>query len=371
VEEPQCVRVHTLRSKAGRWSCLATHQLGRPIVHGRRIREILAGGFDVIHFHNISLVGGPGILAYGDAIKLYTAHEHWLVCPTHVLWRHNREVCDGRQCLRCILNYRRPPQLWRAGSLLERNARHVDAFLTLSRFCAEKHRVFGFSRPLQVVPPFLPDIERIRPPAPLGPEDTNGRPYFLFVGRLEKIKGLQDVIPLFQGEGAADLLIAGTGDYEADLRAMADGASRVRFLGQQPAEKLRSLYRNAVAALMPSICYEVFPMVVLEAYREGTPIVARRLGPFPEIIDESGGGLLFDTVEELQAAIELLATDSRRRNDLGAAAAKAFEARWSEDVAMAEYFRLIHDLAKRKGDTELVARLTPVLDSLPPKENVP
>jgi glycosyltransferase involved in cell wall biosynthesis len=369
VQEPEGVRVHTLRSKAGSWSCLATHQLGRPVVHGRRIKEILASGFDVIHFHNISLVGGPGVLAYGDAIKLYTAHEHWLVCPTHVLWRHNREVCDARQCLRCVLNHRRPPQLWRAGSLLERSARHVDAFLTLSRFCAEKHKAFGFSRPLQVVPPFLPDSERAQPPVPLAPGDTNGRPYFLFVGRLEKIKGLQDVIPLFRGDGAADLLIAGTGVYEAELRALADGASRVQFLGQQPSEKLRSLYRNAVAALMPSICYEVFPMVVLEAYREATPIVARRLGPFPEIVADSGGGLLFDTVEELQSAIELLASDARLRADLGAAAAEAFEARWSEDVAMREYFGLIHSLAKRRGNTELVARLTPLLNTALNEEN--
>lgn len=361
-QEPEGVRVHTLRSMAGRWSCLATHQLGRPLVHGRRIREILDRGFDVIHFHNISLVGGPGILAYGNAIKLYTAHEHWLVCPTHVLWRHNRELCDERQCLRCVLTYRRPPQLWRAGSLLERSARHVDAFLTLSKFCAEKHKAFGFSRPLQVVPPFLPDVERAHPPAPLAHDDTNGRPYFLFVGRLEKIKGLQDAIPLFRGEGAADLLIAGTGGYEAELRALADGAPRVRFLGQQPAEKLRSLYRNAVAALMPSICYEVFPMVALEAFREATPIVARRLGPFPDIIADSGGGLLFDTTEELKGAIESMASNVRLRANLGAAAARAFEARWSEDVAMGEYFRLIYRLAEQSGKTELVARLAPELD---------
>jgi hypothetical protein len=48
------------------------------------ILQILETGFDVIHYHNISLVGGPTILAYGQGIKLYTMHEYWLVCPTHV-----------------------------------------------------------------------------------------------------------------------------------------------------------------------------------------------------------------------------------------------------------------------------------------------
>ena len=63
-------------------------------MHGRTIRDLLKRGrFDVVQFNNVSLVGGPGLLSYGaGAIRLYEAHEHWLVCPTHVLWRHNREV---------------------------------------------------------------------------------------------------------------------------------------------------------------------------------------------------------------------------------------------------------------------------------------
>jgi len=55
------------------------------------------------------------------------------------------------------------------------------------------------------------------------------------------------------------------------------------------------LYREALAVVMPSICFEVFPMVILEAFREGTPILARRLGPLPEIIADSQAGLLFET----------------------------------------------------------------------------
>lgn len=137
--EPEGVTVHTLRSALPRLSCLATHQLGRPLVHGARIRKILSRGFDVIHFHNISLVGGPGILSYGAGVKLYTAHEHWLVCPMHTLWRHDREICTGRECLRCTFAYKRPPQFWRAGDFLARQARHIDAFIALSRFSAEKH----------------------------------------------------------------------------------------------------------------------------------------------------------------------------------------------------------------------------------------
>ena len=215
---PNGVRVHALRSRLGLLSPLLTHQLGRPVVHRRAIERLLRGGVDVVHYHNVSLVGGPGVLRYGDALKLYTAHEHWLVCPTHVLWRHDREPCAGRECLRCLAHYRRPPQLWRWSGLLERSARHVDAFCSPSRFSIDKHREFGFERPMTLLPPFLPDETTTGDARPAAPAARRRRrpPMFLFVGRLERIKGLDDVIPLFsRRDGTAELWIAGDGTHEA------------------------------------------------------------------------------------------------------------------------------------------------------------
>ena len=92
VAEPSDVRVIGLQSSIPTLSCLLTHQSGRPVWFRRQLQALFnRQKYDVIHYHNISLVGGPDILRMGQAIKLYTAHEHWLVCPTHVLWRHNRE----------------------------------------------------------------------------------------------------------------------------------------------------------------------------------------------------------------------------------------------------------------------------------------
>jgi glycosyltransferase involved in cell wall biosynthesis len=358
LREPANVRVHGLRSAVGFLSCLATHQFGRPVVHGRRIRRILDQGFDVIHYHNISLVGGPGILAFGDAIKLYTAHEHWLVCPAHVLWRHNREVCTGRECLKCVLHHRRPPQPWRSTTLLRDQTAHVDAFLTLSDFCATKHAEFDFHLPMTVIPPFLPGVEEIDGDAGATalPDDFATVPYFLSVGRLEVIKGLQDVIPHFGSEAPAELWIAGAGSYEPTLRKLAAGR-RVRFLGVMDAARLQTLYRHAIAVVMPSVCYEVFPMVVLEAFREGTPIVARRLGPFPEIIERSDGGLLFSTQDELRTAFTSLATNRALRDGLGERGQRAFRTHWDESVSLDRYFEVIREVAERRNDRTLLEKL--------------
>lgn len=344
VDEPEGVRVHSLRSRLGPLSCLATQQSGRPVVHGAEIQQILSADFDVIHFHNISLVGGPGILSYGDAVKLYTAHEHWLVCPTHILWRHNREVCTGRECGRCLLHHRRPPQFWRSTSMLQRESQNVDAFIALSQFSADRHLEFGFEPPMNVMPTFLPDAEEDEADefADSGPESD--RPYYLFVGRLEKIKGLQDVVALFGEDSPVDLKIAGKGDFEPHLRSLIPENGRVQFLGHQTADQLRKLNRGAVALIVPSICYEVFPLVVLEAFREGTPILARNLGPFPEIVKQSEAGLTFDNVDELKAALSKLTQDVALRERLGVNAKVAFAQNWSETVALDRYFELIEQL---------------------------
>jgi glycosyltransferase involved in cell wall biosynthesis len=354
------LEVVPLASRMGAASELLTQQLGRPVVHARRIREVLAEGrFDVVNFHNISLVGGPGILAYGDAVKLYMAHEHWLVCPSHVLWRHGRERCDGKECLRCVLSYRRPPQLWRYTGLLERELRHVDAFIAMSEFSRAKHREFGFPRDMEVLPYFLPDPapgELADGPASERPSDAP-KPYFLFVGRLERIKGLDDVLPIFREFEDAELLIAGDGDYADVLRTIGKGIERVRFLGRIDPLELRRYYDHAVALIVPSVCFETFGIILIEAFRQRTPVLARRLGPFPEIVEKAGGGELFETPDELLAAMRRMLVPEHRER-LARAGQAAFLEHWTESAVVPRYLDLVRRTADATGRAAVVRALT-------------
>src|SRR5919197_3565942 len=77
------VRVQRLKSKAGFLSPLLTQQTGIPFFKNEIKKNLEANQYDVIHYHNMSLIGITA-LSYGSAIKLYTTHEHWLVCPMHV-----------------------------------------------------------------------------------------------------------------------------------------------------------------------------------------------------------------------------------------------------------------------------------------------
>ena len=221
----------------------------------------------------------------------------------HVLWRYNRELCDKQKCLGCTLSFKRPPQWWRWTGFMERQAEKIDLFIAKSEFSRKKHAEFGFKPEMQVVPYFLPDI------AASGEVSTNDRPYFLFVGRLEKIKGLQDVIPVFDTYDGADLVICGDGEYRAELERLAAGNPHVIFKGRMGLDELNAWYRGALGLIVPSVCYETFGIILIESFRLGTPVIARDLGPFPEIVTRSGGGKLFSNEAELVDAMEALRGD--------------------------------------------------------------
>jgi len=350
---PADPRVKTVAlRRQGLISPLLTQQLGRPALKKSELEAVMRdGAFDVLWYHNVSLIGGPLLLAMGDAVKIYEAHEHWLVCPTHVLWRDNHELCDERRCVRCQLTYSRPPQIWRHTGLLERNLHHVDRFIAKSAFSKAKHAAFGFAPDMTVVPYFLPDLAQDDSP-PYQPE----KPYLLFVGRLEKIKGLQDVIPAFAGSEGPDLVIVGSGTYEGALRALAAGMPRVKFVGAVPSDRVSAYYRGAEALIVPSVCYETFGIILIEAFRLGTPVLARNIGPFPEIAGK-GGGLLFKDSEELVSLVSRLDEDRELRERLRLDARQSFEKYWREDVVIAQYLDVVRDAAEARGDERVLTKL--------------
>jgi glycosyltransferase involved in cell wall biosynthesis len=343
-EDHPNVSVHGLKSPFAFLSPLTTQQTGVPFFKRARIREILDKGHDVIHYHNISLFG-PKILEYGEAIKLYTMHEYWLVCPTHTLFRFNREPCTRRHCLPCTLTYGQPPQLWRYVGLLEAAIKHTDAFIAPSRFTKEAHQQRGLKAPIVHLPPFVPSGAS----RPRSVADVPAEPYFLFVGRLEKLKGLQTLIPVFRRYRKAHLLVAGQGSYEPQLRQLADGDGIVRFLGHLPDWRLEPLYERAIAVLVPSICFEVFPSVILEAFTQRTPAIVRNLGGMPEIIADSSGGLVYNTEAELIEAMDRLLADASYRRQLGECAYRAYQQKWTPDAHLGRYLALIRQIAATRG----------------------
>ena len=326
------VVVHRLHSAWGSLSPLATHLTGYPLF--KPLAAILNGSFDVIHWHNLSLVGGPGALSLGRAIKLCTLHDYWLICPTSVLFRYNREICERQECFRCTLSHGRPPQLWRTTDLMPRSLAHIDRFLAPSHYVQRRLQRSPLALQCDVLPLFIPHQPALPKPKPL---------YYLFAGRLEKLKGLQTILPDFAKSGRR-LRIVGTGNYADELKRMAKGSPGIEFLGRIPQSGMAPIYAGAIATLVPSLCEETFGLTILESIQQGTPAVVSGNGALPETVAASGGGFVFRTAQELEAILSRLDPGGEPPlvPDL-----KAF----SPELHLERYLAVIAEIQRRKAGT--------------------
>lgn len=349
---PPGLHVHKLRSPFGFLSPLATQITGRPYFKAEALRGLLeAVDTDVVHFHNISLVGGPGVLHMGKrAVRLMTAHEHWLICPMHLLWKFDRQACDKPECIRCCVAGGRPPQAWRYTGALERGLRQLDALIFPTRHALEEHRRRGIGAPLVHLPYFLPDdwSEGIEDEEP----ETSARPYLAAAGRLVKMKGFQKLVPIMRLLPEIDLRIAGAGPYEGRLRALAKGLPNVKFEGLLGGQALARLFHSARAVVVPSLFPETFGYVVLEAFAARTPVVVHQSGgALHETGVASGGGLGYQTDAELLLALRRVVYDDDLRDELAHRGYAMRTSEWSEAAHLDRYFDLIHTIQSGRSPT--------------------
>jgi glycosyltransferase involved in cell wall biosynthesis len=116
---------------------------------------------------------------------------------------------------------------------------------------------------------------------------------FLFVGRLSPEKGIRLLIDIWKRLGgvAGKLTVIGDGPLRREMQRGCPES--VEFLGQLPHDEvLRQMWRARVL-VFPSICFEGFPLTIVEAFSCGVPVIASRIGGIPEIVV---GGLVGELV---------------------------------------------------------------------------
>jgi glycosyltransferase involved in cell wall biosynthesis len=229
--------------------------------------------------------------------------------------------------------------------LLSSAAESVDLFLAPSRFAARMHQERGFTRPMAHLAPFaVRNDDDWRVPG----RRPHDRPYFLFVGRLEPVKGIDTLVRVWDRLEDADLVIVGDGSERTRLEAAAARNPRIVVRGPVPHGELGPYFVHALACLVPSVTYEVAPMVVLEAFSRKTPVIARDLGGAPECVIDSGGGLLFQTEEELLGVLGRVAGNARLREELAENGYRQFLRLWTEDAHLSAFVGMLEEVARRK-----------------------
>lgn len=254
---------------------------------------------DVVHVHNFFPQISPSI--YDACIDeeipvVQTLHNYRLICPGALLMR------DGKICELCINGSPYQAAYFgcyrgsKLGSLVVAHMvdRHrkqgtwqhkVDRFIALTDFAKSKFIEAGFPA----------DRIAVKPNFVVATSESSINDYShsfaLYVGRISQEKGINTLAKAWnQLSGSIPLKVAGSGELSCQL----DGQNSVELLGFQSADEVKELMRRAAFLVMPSEWYEGFPMVLVEAFAHGLPVLASRLGGMAEIIEDGVTGLLFE-----------------------------------------------------------------------------
>jgi glycosyltransferase involved in cell wall biosynthesis len=314
---------------------------------------------DVAHFHNTFPLISPSAFAAcrraGVPVVL-TVQNFRLGCPNAFLFR------DGHVCEDCMHRrikwpgvvhacYResRPQTAVVAGMLAVHSAlrtwsRRVDVFVTVSQFASAKLVETGVPAERIVRRPnFLHPDPGDRAPGP-------GEDFVLFAGRLSPEKGIDTLLDACRAAPDVDVRIAGDGPMRDAVERAAAAMPNVTVLGSRERPEVLALMRQARALVVPSIWYEHFPFVLLEAFASGLPAIASDLGSTAEIVGGNGAGVLFRAGDAGDLAGKLRWAVARPDEvaPLGRKARATFEADLSSGPA---YERLMgaYDQARRQA----------------------
>ncbi len=279
---------------------------------------------EVVHFHNTFPLISPAAYAAAHdagAAVVQTLHNFRLLCPNALLFRDGKacELCLGKTFAtagiihKCYRGSRSASAAVAALSgmhrLLGTWRNSVDAYIALAEFARQKFIAGGLPADRLFVKSNFLD------PDP-GPGCGDGG-YALFVGRLSEEKGISTLLSAWRNLSGIPLKIIGDGPMAGEVKASANENSQIQWLGRLPLEQVVEMIGRAAVLVFPSNCYENFARVIVEAYAKGTPVIASRHGPMPDIVPDGKTGRLFTpgdaqdlarTVREMMADGSALAT---------------------------------------------------------------
>jgi len=337
--------IHTPTSRSGRIEILLRLSLG----WSGKMREEVNGltkslKIDVVHWHNTKgFIGRPFVPQ--ERTTFYTAHDYYLVCPRSNLARPDKSFCQKPLlCQTCLLRWRKPPQLWRVGSRRVIRLPSSIKVICPSDFMSRRLRLDGIVvHHLQRN--FVPD------PAPPASEEPPTGDSITFIGMLEPHKGPRTLLEAFaisRDRQGFRLNIVGEGSLKGELsgRVKTLGlVDRVSTPGFLPSPEVETIRRNSTAVVVPSEWPENAPLAALESLALGVPVLASDAGGLPEIAGSESGSMIFKAgdVENLADCLVTLWQNRPRLGDMKRKAREAYVARFSPDVHIAQYLRMVNE----------------------------
>ena len=292
---------------------------------------------DIVHIHNVYPLISPSVLVACRQLKIpvvTTLQNYRLICPTGTFF-YGCEICercqDGKEYW-CILKNCRSNIFesiaYAFRNVIARKLRlfldNVTLYVPCSRFTKNKLVDSGLPEErVVVIPNIFSSTESVV-------KDSCGK-YIVYSGRISPEKGIETLMVCARKTG---LPLRLAGDYSQMPDIVKNKPQNAQFLGHLNHDQLSEFYQNARFSVVPSIWFEPFGIVIVEAMFHGLPVIASRIGGIPEIVEDGVTGFLFEpgNTIELEEKMKLLWNNPDLCRQMGKAGREKAIREYSEDI---------------------------------------
>ncbi|NAS19305.1 glycosyltransferase [Clostridium butyricum] len=268
---------------------------------------------DVIHTNNI--YGISTIIwriAKSKKIKLvHTVRDYALICPIVHFSCNNKSNCKYSEICKVYRKNRR------------NNCKNVDSTVFISNTVDEIFHKLGYFKMSSrnvIYNAIDYDLTKVKKNITHKKENLNEYVNFVYIGTLDYHKGIDLILEVFKkiNDSHIRLHIAGKGPLEELVKRSVDSSNNIFFYGFINQENIDAFLLKQDVLIAPSKWSEPFGRVVIDAYKNGLPVIASNIGGFRETVINRRTGLLFKCEDEndLKECIEKLIDMNLRKEIL-------------------------------------------------------
>jgi len=244
---------------------------------------------DIVHTHNLRGLSIGALRLPGELgrMHVHSIHDFLLLSPSSNLQLGRITISPNNLVNRLYQETTRS------------HVSRVNDVVAPSNFILKEHlrrRFFGAARKHVLRMPVISAAEqaRLRVGSQRGHPSPAGRTQFLFVGVLERSKGVQVLLAAIRRSPnlAASFHFVGAGRLAPQLSKSASIDPRIQFHGRLPVIDLTTLYNECDVLVFPSVWPENAPMVISEAVTFHLPVLASNIGGVAEIVSDDIGWLV-------------------------------------------------------------------------------
>ena len=289
---------------------------------------------DIAHIHNIGPQITPSILPLLKQKKIpiiWTLHDYSLLCPATSFYSRGKvcEECKVDKFYKCLINKCKKNSVLASLVTSIRSyilkfwdiRKYVDVFICPSKFIFSKFIEYGFKREQLVQIYNMFDKRKILQIDNSVSISFLKSDYIIYVGRIERIKGIMTLLKTIKHIKDLNLLIVGLGedDYLFKKYVEENMINNIYFLGHLDKKNVITLLRNSLFLVCPSEWYENLPYAIVEGMLLSKPIIGSRIGGIPELVIDGYTGYTFEVgnVQEFREKILILKNNPLLREKMG------------------------------------------------------